>query len=659
MSEEEIQENQEFFPEELTPTTRQSRQYDFGRKLVGLENTDSPEWLDQDFRKDKLAPYLERQNWGNVFSKMSGGEQVIFFSSPALEILRIKYLNDNNICGSQTTDDIIAHKRKLLDEKIGQLGAKLGVEDLKSLVLFQDFKQDVFRFPAGMTIDFDEINAICQEINEEMVEFIKIKLALIKESTPARNDFKNKLESGGGYRLTYGAVKVEDGEEGEVSLKDKHLAIQRAYSMSTVARSIKDKKKYGGEYSHEELLQELENIKNFKNELAGQTITDNEGETYDIFGADNLLNIDLLRLIRKDKFNCPPEQARLFDTLKRYVKSINLIDLLKPFTYEELENGELKKKINANFVLAEQIKKSGELTDSLGELTDSLKEDIAGKVQADSRDVSYSSADVFHAQATKMPNLSYIGIDVLDVGLDQIRECEELLDQISKIDDGQEKIKKFEEIALRAGDKTTRRLRRIRAVIAKTVEEQMNVSINDKPILALVGGDELTLAIENIPNNAKREAQINGLQFKIKQALREDEELNEGFKSGVEIRMIRTAMARSNKNLGQGETEERELLKEHIGALKRLEEGTNITKKIEDMERKMKRRMKKKTVERPENSLISRFIDEIVKSDFDFIVREKYDQQGKFDIIDNLGQITPYDAELAKFVDDYLKLGLS
>ncbi|PIT87765.1 MAG: hypothetical protein COU31_01170 [Candidatus Magasanikbacteria bacterium CG10_big_fil_rev_8_21_14_0_10_40_10] len=174
MSEEEIQENQEFFPEELTPTTRQSRQYDFGRKLVGLENTDSPEWLDQDFRKDKLAPYLERQNWGNVFSKMSGGEQVIFFSSPALEILRIKYLNDNNICGSQTTDDIIAHKRKLLDEKIGQLGAKLGVEDLKSLVLFQDFKQDVFRFPAGMTIDFDEINAICQEINEEMVEFIKI-----------------------------------------------------------------------------------------------------------------------------------------------------------------------------------------------------------------------------------------------------------------------------------------------------------------------------------------------------------------------------------------------------------------------------------------------------------------------------------------------------
>ncbi len=613
---------------------REKRQFEFGHNIIALRDKQLAILAYEDFKKS-LAAYLERQNWGNVFNELRDGDNVVFFSSPALEILKIKYLNDV-VFGPQITDAIIAIKRKLLNKKMMDAHNQ---PDKNIQILFQDFKQDAFRIHQGMTLDLSKINQICEEINQEMTIIIENKLSAISELTTEQEDFKQKLANGG-YRLTFGVTAVQS--KSDSNLTNKYLAIQRAYSMSTVARSMTDKTQYGGEYSEAKILQELDNIQMLRGTILNKTITDKNGDQYQIFDNKGFLNRDLLRLVRKDKFICDPEQQVLYGNLRKYIKSLNLIDLLKSFTKEELENGALMNKINKNSYKARQLKEKGELSDE-------TKKDITLAVEADARDPLYSSADVFHAEATSMPNVSYIAIDVLDVGLDQIRECEGLLINLFDITDKNEKINKFEEAATKAGDKTTEYLREVRRIIAEVVRKQMNISPDDKPILALVGGDELTLAIENDPKNKTRGQAINNLQFEIKKALRI------GLQQSNEVRIIRTAMARSDKHLSSHDGMERkDLIQEHLSALKRVEKGMVIAKEIEEMERKMKRKKSGDVIIEIQNSDIKNFIKKIKTSNFDFIMQEDENALGEFIIVDNYGGSMRYTPQLAKIVHDYL-----
>ena len=72
---------------------------------------------------------------------------------------------------------------------------------------------------------------------------------------------------------------------------------------------------------------------------------------------------------------------------------------------------------------------------------------ISGNIIETSKEL-FTNEDVFHAMATEQRDTSYVAMDVLDVGLDQILECEELIDRLNNEIEGvsdSEKVKKFED----------------------------------------------------------------------------------------------------------------------------------------------------------------------------------------------------------------------
>ena len=146
-----------------------------------------------------------------------------------------------------------------------------------------------------------------------------------------------------------------------------------------------------------------------------------------------------------------------------------------------------------------------------------------------------------------------------------------------------------------------------------------------------------------------REKKINELQFKIKKKLHE--ELSEE----TEIRMIRTAMARTDKNIKDQEAREQTKVQAHLDALKRTERGTAIAKNIEELERKFR-----KNPAKADQALggigvrIKQFLKRMQEPGFDFIIKERDGGRGGFDIIDNDGQITTFSIRLSKMLREQL-----
>lgn len=525
-----------------------------------------------------MAGILERQNWGKIFTGLKKGDRVLSFLVPGADFLSIKNLNDV-IFGPQTTNEILIHKRKVVEREVRKI-------DRNASMFQSDYKIEIVGVSQDSRVDTDKLEVASLAIDEEMTDFVKkIVVNLIaqeKESIKKEKDenkikiseerignwesFKDELEGKSeknkgksGFKMNYGVAEVEGD-----SMKDKLLSLDHSLETGRMARQ--NHKDYGAEYSEKSIETELESIKDLREKIIGihgNTITDTEGNNFEIFvkkGDKVFLNADVLRDVRKGKFKTKDKQV--LDDVVVYVKKLNILDVIKPFTMDEIS--EVEKSVDIAHDLAEKLKKGEKLDD------DEVKV-VSKMLRSEEKDRAYTSKSEFHKRATAMTECAYVSLDVLDLGVDLLLEYEDILQDIDK-ESGQKKIDKFNELVLSAGDKTTEKLREFRQKVAEVYKE---FGFDGDLITGEVGGDELTLAIDT---SKMSEEKLDEFLFALKEK--------------TNTRVIKTVVAKSEKNVSPGSNHQK-LIESHLQALKRAEVGAAIAKDIESAERKLNRLLKR------------------------------------------------------------------
>ncbi len=563
----------------------------------------------REYKKEVLAGILERKQSGNFFGKtkkidetgkeewvsnLKTGDRLVSFLVPGADFLSIKYLNDN-IFGPQITNKIIEKKREVLEAEIKKF-------DKNASLIQSDYKTEVVKLSKDSVIDNKKLGDITRAVDAEMTKFISEKIVdglvggersaleplIIKREENKFADsnerklndeaikmhesrinkwdqFKRQLlgtdSSKGGFRMNYG-VAVVNGEEAT----DKLLALNQSLQTSRMAREAQDGS-YGAEYSEAKNLQEIENIKDLRNEIVGggNKITDLDGNEFVIFLPVPVesavtrysLNRDLLRDVRKGKFKT--KNTELLSKISLYVKKLNILDAVKPFISEEI--GAVTSAVDRNQELAEKMKS--------GELAVEDRKRVVEILRANEKDEKYTSAAEFHKRAIEMNDAAYVSLDVLDLGVDLLLEYESALQDIEATDES-DRARKFNEVSLSAGDETTKKLREFREKVAEVYRK---FGLEDDLVVGDIGGDELTLAV-NVGEGSvlSKKGKMDEFLFALKEA--------------TNTRVIKTVVSRAEKHVGS-ETSEQSKVEAHLEAIKRAEDGAAIAKDLEEGARKL------------------------------------------------------------------------
>ncbi|MFA6424394.1 MAG: hypothetical protein WCV83_03745 [Candidatus Magasanikbacteria bacterium] len=512
--------------------------------------------------QQQITNSLERRRWGGILRNLEREDTVISILSATSDLLSIKNLNDN-VFGPQTTDIIIAKRRQLTETIFNRALSLAGVDtaDLEHASLEQNYKFGVFKIPGKYKIDAVAIaNQACAEVDREMKKFI-IRLADEEESKfpNKRASFQNfrLAVNSEGYKMTFGAAKVEsDG------LEDIILAVNGSLQTAR-ATTFDNSKDYGEAFSPEKMIAKIDQINELRNKIfqSGNRITGIDGVIYEIYGENSgifELNRDLLREVRKDKFRPQTGHEEIWNDLKAYVKGLNIFDVVKPFTADEV--GKIKDE-----------------TDSIDTITSGVRRKDAQNcrqavetLDRNEKDERFTSEARFHAEAVKIKNCAYLSLDVLDVGIDQLLDFEQRVQAVGNKD------MSFAQASLEAGDLMTKKLRLMRGQ-AYEICKRFGITQNER-MNGLVGGDELTLAIDlDVVDEDGRKIFDDGDKKLNKLILQLRRETNS--------RVVKTVIAESRRNSTSADMIER--TKEHLKALKNAEEGTNQAKQVENALRQL------------------------------------------------------------------------
>lgn len=516
----------------------------------------------------QITNSLERRKWGGILRNLQKGDTVVSILSSTSDLLSIKNLNDN-IFGSQTTDGIIAKRRQLTESIFKRVLSVAGVsaEDLNHVSLEQNYKFGTFKVPRKYNIDVVTIaNQACAEVDLEMKKFI-IKLADEEQAkapnkTALLQNFRGAVNTEG-YKMTFGAATVELDE-----LEDVILAVNG--SLQTARAVTSDKlTEYGDKFSSEKMTAKIEQINDLRNSIyqGGNQIIGSNGNVYEVFSGNVgslVLNKDLLREVRKDKFIAQDGQEQILKDLKNYIKGLNIFDAVKPFTADEVG------------ILKDEIIKMNDIAKGVLKGEQSECAEAADMLDKNEKDPSFTSEARFHAEAVKIKNCAYLSLDVLDVGVDQLLDFENRTQMVAT------KKMTFAQASLAAGDAMTKKLRDVRAK-AYSICEETGLTHNNR-MNGLVGGDELTLAIDLDAEDADGKKIFNGDDKALNNLIHrlKKETSNE---DGAGVRVVKTVIAESRRHSSSDNIVER--MKEHLTALKNAEEGTNQAKQIENELRKL------------------------------------------------------------------------
>ena len=570
--------------------------------------------------KTLISHSLERRNWGGILKNLKKGDTVISTLSSTSELLSIKNLNDN-IFGPSTTDEIIFMRRELTISKLDFALNSAGVSssDREHTSLEQNYKFGVFKIPKEHNLDVVSIfNKICAEVDVEIKELVitlvekeikqnekrldelekKIKgteLSVaeketiedeIKKAKKKKSNlpiFKTKVDQEG-YRMTFGIAKVESDD-----IQDIIVAANGSLQTARAA-TFESAQGYGDKFSDEKMTASIDQINETKRKLfeEGNTIIDSDGIEHKIFEGEVgklTLNRDLLREIRKNKFACEKGQENVLEEVKNYVKSLNIFDVVKPFTAEEIpaiEKGIADDNETAEGIFKNEKNKFAKAADAL---------------DRNDKDNNFTSQTRFHAESVKIKNCAYLSLDVLDVGVDQLLDYEQLVQEVT------DKKISFTAASIKAGDNMTKKLREVRQK-AFDICNKLKITKNER-MNGLVGGDELTLAIDldAVDENGKK---IFDDGDKVLNKLIHD------LKKGTDSRVVKTVIAESHRFSSSNNEIER--MKEHITALKKAEDGTTQAKEVENELRKLNKFIK----QNPDNMMA-----EILKNSLEnFVVAE-------------------------------------
>lgn len=542
---------------------RAKRDVDFAQEVDKMEKG-------QEYNRQALAGVLERQNWGKIFNNLKKGDRVLSFLVPGADFLSIKYLNDV-VVGSQVTNKIIEEKRRVVEREIKKL--EIGASLLQS-----DYKTEIIRIPQESQIDANKLEEMSAAVDMAITGFIvkivddlaveekdKDKIKILEEFKKDLLGRSDKTQGKGGFKMNYGLSEVEGDR-----IEDKLLGLDHSLQTSRMAREKKDKNDnaYGAEYDKDRILTELGSIENLRGEIidGGNSITDKDGNEFKLFIEKDgkfVLNKEVLRDVRKGKFVVKDDKDDvLLRAVSLYIKKLNILDVIKPFTYDEVSK--VNKKIRAIHDVAKKISDGKELTDAEKKLAVSA-------LRSEEKDPAYTSKTEFHKRATAITEGVYVSLDVLDLGVDLLLEYENILQDIDK-KSGQKKIDEFNKCSLSAGDKTTDKLMDFRKKVAAIYKK---FGFKDDLVTAEVGGDELTLAIDI---RGMSEEKLDEFLFELKRE--------------TNTRVIKTVLSGNEKNVSL-DSDLQSRTEAHLKAIKRGEDGVKIAKVVEEAERKLNLLLKK------------------------------------------------------------------
>ncbi|MFA5174802.1 MAG: hypothetical protein WC430_00020 [Patescibacteria group bacterium] len=534
--------------------------------------------------RETIAKILKGGSWNKILTGLETGDTVVSFLAPSGNFLSVKNMNDN-IFGMQGADDVIDFRKKSLKEAFVDYFPNVEYDELE-----HNYKQGIFKIkPASDESAVkipDLLNKVCAKVDDEMTKYINGKvdeiLAREKNSDKIKKlkDFKKQLNAGG-FRFNFGLSKVgkRDGENDFGHIVE---AVGNTLQMAQLSREKKDG--YGREYSDEAVEKEVSDIANLRKKIyeSGNTIADIGGNSFQIFRKDGekfVFNKDILRALRKGKFAPASGFENIFAETNLYMKKLNLLDIVKPFTAEEISgksdlvgSGEnLKNKLEKLNGLIEKLKNKE------NKFTPDDVDAVCKELDKDVKDNRCTSVAKFHKEAIKITNCAYISVDALDLGVDLLLEYESALQELEKETDVLKKKNNMKEALVKSGDEATEKMRNVRGKILSVISEA-NPGVEP---LIFVGGDEVTIALDS----AKA---TDELLLKIKEK--------------TNTRVIKTVVAQAERNdKNTAETtglsvsdKEYLIIDNHIKAMEKSEKGTEQAKKIEEEIRKLRLEAEKK-----------------------------------------------------------------
>lgn len=537
---------------ELVSDAAIERAMNMARRAEIIENFAETGEIDEK-DSERLGNMIAERGWQSVFTELKAGDKVVNFTTPG-GAMSIKNLNST--FGEQGTDNIIGARKRILAEVMN----KHGLEQL-----MQSYNAGLFR--ADSKIDgnklADVINAATAEVNEKMREAIRAEIPEGKSEQAGFEEIMEILDKKeGGYKMSFGVNEVSeakaDNDFGNVieAIAGSAQAAQRHRHGDGAHDG------YGEVYDEKNILAEVDKTNALREKLAGQKITDKDGITYEVFsrGDDGAyaLNKDLLRLVRKGEFKADDASKDVLKQVELYVRSINLFDLVKPFTADEASDGTIADRVaTRDKFISREDDGTHHLAENLnqaerGELLDDLKHDA--------KDARFLSPEFFHKEALGMKDCAYVSIDVLDLGVDALLQFEKDMQTVGNDPS------KLREISVKAGDAITERMRDVRTASLQVYEKYFGDSEN---ISAKIGGDEITIAIGGKQDKDK----LNNFLIDLRAA--------------TGTRVVKTVVGESERHSdtewGKGGTADQKIMVEHLVALKRAERGGDECKKIEKM----------------------------------------------------------------------------
>jgi hypothetical protein len=530
-------------------------------------------------------------------------------------IFGVKRFNDD-FFGPQLTDEIIDKRRALVSEHLGAVCTELE----------QSFKEGFFKLTREQTADqgmraqsIAKVGAAIERINAELHAFIprviaEAKAEIVQDAIPRATGHLRDVEARlaaardqgerariteelkdaagrrkdaadrylklhlfepifarEGYELNFGVKDVGErsrGENGNPLNEDfSHIELAVAESLQ-VAKRAREAGEHGRAHAESDPAEITAELKELRGRITAEDIIDANGNAYPIFrleddGVTRTLNADVVRDLRKGKFKVREDQTELLSLVQEYLRKVNVLDIVKPYTHEEISGAEI---YSTSYRLRNQL----ETTESIAgrirggeELTDEERAEAARTLAREGKDRTCTSAMEFHGRALEMNDCAYLTLDVLDVGPGLIREYDRLLQQVE-----QGKMT-FEEATVIAGDQTTRMMREFRERIIRAYREHTGDA--DAVPAVLVGGDEATIAID------RAEAEVTD-EFLMR------------MRRATNSRVVQTVVGAAGRLTDPAESEMVKR-KEHLKAQKIAEQGSELAKTLERSKRECERQI--------------------------------------------------------------------
>lgn len=522
------------------------------------------------------------KKWGFLVTNLREGDKVITLSTPKAPPADLRNLNA--VLGPAVADKIIKKRKDLMFDFFSSNGFE---------VLDQDFKISVVKADAswkdekGLEV---QLNSVCKQVDKIMTDFIKTEAAiksngssiqedkdkideLLEKLTPTpKNDQSQEEKSG--FRMSFGVATVGiPNLENENDFSHIETALIQSFQMAQLAREGTDIEEYGLTYLKAMIDDEIELLAKMQTELEDVVITDFEKSEYPIFEQGKVnkegkrvrnLNVDLLRRIRNGNF-IPLDGEVNYIKLVSMVKKLNLFDRIKQYTHGQIIGKtqaeaditlyeKLKTQVSAVNAFDQYINKAEQSDVSLKDISPTLIEILTH----DWKDDRFSSRSEFIKEALKMSDCTYISIDVMDVGVEQIAWYSRLLNVIKEKPETVRGIDIKNLMFSVSTDKTTLGLDKIREIINRIYKEKYG----REKLLMSIGGDEIILAVSS-------EEATDDFLLEIRNA--------------INARVIGIAVTKEEREVESDGIDSPSLIEAHAIAQLKAEEGISLAKKHEEV----------------------------------------------------------------------------